>query len=147
MARDLDATKIRKWAATGDRVDPDDSRISPRLNRAKGWPASFSQAGGDVPRREVFNQIFAEITGMLHEINQRGGILEHSNVINYQHPALVARNDGQIFVSRRTNGPATSNAGAPPTGTTSQKRELEKPTFIYQHTICGHTYPGCHYHG
>ena len=42
MARDLDATKIRKWAATGDRVDPDDSRISPRLNRAKGWPASFS---------------------------------------------------------------------------------------------------------
>ena len=57
---------------------------------------------------------------MLHEINQRGGILEHSNVINYQHPALVARNDGQIFVSRRTNGPATNNAGAPPTGTTSQ---------------------------
>ena len=120
MARDTDALKIRKWAATGDRVDPDDSRISPRLNRAKGWPASFSQAGGDVPRREVFNQIFAEITGMLHEINQRGGILEHSPVIDYQHPAIVARNDGQIFISRRTNGPSTNNAGAPPTGTTSQ---------------------------
>ena len=120
MARDTDSLKIRKWAATGDRVDPDDSRISPRLNRAKGWPASFSQAGGDVPRREVFNQIFAEITGMLHEINQRGGILEHSPVIDYQHPAIVARNDGQIFISRRTNGPSTNNAGAPPTGTTSQ---------------------------
>lgn len=99
--RDPDALQIQKWAATGDVATPE----STGLTRATGWPLSYSQVGGDTPSREVFNQMFREITGMLDEINTKG-ILPWDPTIAYEHPAYVIRevnNNPRIFESLRDN--------------------------------------------
>ena len=65
MPRDSESLKIKPWASRGDRVDPESSSLDPVLTREIGWPESFSSDGGDTPRRQVFNQILREMTGML----------------------------------------------------------------------------------
>ena len=113
MARNAEALKIRPWAANGDRKNPDDATLSPALARADGWPASFSQASGDTPRREVVNQLFCEITSMLDEINTRG-ILEWSNAINYAANAVVQAG-GKLWRAGAATGPGAGNATNPET--------------------------------
>ena len=44
-------------AATADRTAPDDASLTPPIVIADGWPVSFSTAGGDTPRRPVFNEL------------------------------------------------------------------------------------------
>ena len=95
MSRDPDALNVEKWAANGDVSTPE----SEGLDRATGWPASYSQAGGDVPTRELFNQLFREITALLVEINTRGGILAWDSSIFYIHPALVMGSNGKPYIS------------------------------------------------
>ena len=94
MPRDSDSLLIRKWAASGDVATPE----SQGLVRATGWPVSYSQAGGDTPEREVFNQMFREITAMLAELNTHG-VLEWDDAISYDHPALVMGTDAAVYVS------------------------------------------------
>ena len=94
MPRDADALLIRKWAESGDVATPE----SQGLARATGWPVSYSQAGGDTPEREVFNQMFREITAMLAELNTHG-VLEWDDAINYDHPALVTGSDDLVYIS------------------------------------------------
>ena len=53
MARDPDALKIGKWAATGDVEDPEDGG----LDRSTGWDATYSQPGGSLPKREHINEL------------------------------------------------------------------------------------------
>jgi len=98
VIRDADSLRIRKWALTGDTATPE----SEGLMRATGWPASYSQPGGDTPSREVFNQLFREITGMLFEINNHGGILGWDVTQQYRHPALVIYpGGGAIYRSKQ----------------------------------------------
>ena len=94
MPRDADALLIRKWAESGDVATPE----SQGLARATGWPVSYSQPGGDTPEREVFNQMFREITAMLAELNTHG-VLEWDDAINYDHPALVVGSDDLVYIS------------------------------------------------
>ena len=94
MARDADSKLIRKWAATGDVSTPE----SVSLVRATGWPSSYSDEGGDTPRRRVFNQLFRELTALAVEINQ-SGLLEWDTGISYVHPALVFGSDDMVYVS------------------------------------------------
>ena len=94
MPRDADALKIRKWAESGDVATPE----SQGLVRATGWPASYSQSGGDLPKREVINQIIREWSGLSVEVNQHG-LLEWHASVPYQHPAVVMGSDGQVYVS------------------------------------------------
>ena len=94
MARDSDALRIRKWAASGRVATPE----SQGLVRSEGWPDSYSTAMGAVPKLEVFNQIVREITAALVEIN-RHGLLIWDASITYEHPAFVAGSDGQIYAS------------------------------------------------
>lgn len=101
--RDPDALKIRKWADTGDRTDPDDATLSPALDRAIGWPQSFSDPEGDTPRREVFNQLLAEVTAALHEVLVHGGMLPYDDRIAYQHPAFVIGTDTRIYRSKQNS--------------------------------------------
>ena len=49
MARDPDALKIGKWAATGDVEDPEDGGI----DRSIGWDISHSQPGGVTDRAQA----------------------------------------------------------------------------------------------
>ena len=108
MARDADALRISKWAATGDVQTPEDRG----LTRAIGWPADFATPGGRQPTREVFNQLFRELTALAHEINTRG-LLDWDASVTYVHPALVREPlSGTIYTSAQgsTNrNPATDN--------------------------------------
>ena len=98
MAREADALAIRPWAASGDRVKPENS--TPALDRSVGYPASFSQVGGNQPSREEFNQFRYEITLMLHEINRFGGVLEWTGAVahpGYLAGALAQGSDGVVY--------------------------------------------------
>ena len=101
------------WAADrSDNIEPDDAVAlspGPALVRRSGWPESFSATDGPGPRREVFNQIFREITGMLVELNQHG-LLEWDERFNYMHPAAVLHN-GNVYLSSQDSSnqnPASS---------------------------------------
>ena len=94
MPRDADALKIRKWAESGDVATPE----SQGLDRATGWPASYSAVDGDLPKREVLNQVLREITALLVELSTRGQ-LEWDASVSYVHPAVVMGSDGQVYVS------------------------------------------------
>ena len=95
MARDPDALKIGKWAATGDVEDPEDGGI----DRSIGWDISHSQPGGSVPKREHFNELHREVTALGVEINVHGAGLEWDSSISYEHPALVTGSDARLYVS------------------------------------------------
>ena len=104
MARDPDALKIRKWAASGDVEDPEDGGV----DRATGWDASHSQPGGSLPKREHFNELEREITALGVEVNAHG-LLEWNSSVSYVHPAYVVGSDNRLYVSVR------NNAGVDPT--------------------------------
>ena len=95
MARDADALKIEKWAATGDIEDPE----ARGLDRSVGWPADYSQPGGRQPSREVFNELHREQTALGVEINVHGAGLEWDASISYEHPAWVTGSDGRLYSS------------------------------------------------
>ena len=103
MVRDAESLKITPWAESGDRTDPDDAALNPVLTRAKGWPDSFSTPGGDVPRRRVINQLFREITGMLHELNVNGAFLDWNAGISYVEDAHVIGTDGVVYQAVQAN--------------------------------------------
>ena len=114
MPRDPESLKlVVPWALNGDRTDPDDPSLSPPLDRNIGWPPSFSAAGGNTPRREVVNQLFREITGMLVEINKTG-ILEYSDQLNYVQGAFV-RVETKLYFALRANGPGVVGGAVSPT--------------------------------
>ena len=95
MARDTDALKIEKWAASGDVEDPEDGGMT----RSAGWDATYSQPGGSLPKREHFNQLFRELTALALEVNTRGCGLEWSAEISYLHPAFVTDSGGKFYFS------------------------------------------------
>ena len=95
MARDPDALKISKWAATGDVEDPEDGGI----DRSIGWDISYSQPGGSLPKREHFNELEREVTALGVEVNVHGAGLEWDSSISYEHPALVTGSDARLYVS------------------------------------------------
>lgn len=102
MARDAESLKIKKWAARGDRLNPENAQ--PPLNRADGWTVEYTQIGGVEIRRDVYNQMLCEQTAMLVEINRGGVILEYDETLaaRYTHPCFVRGSDGKIYVSLRT---------------------------------------------
>ena len=109
MPRDDDAILIRKWAAAGDVATPE----SQGLDRAVGWPASYSPPGDNAPQREVFNQFWREVTAMLAEINETGCGLEWDARIDYRQHARVMGSDGEIYRAVVANGPTEGNATNP----------------------------------
>ena len=96
-ARDGDALKNEKWAASGS-----DGITTAGLTRSTGWPQSYSQTGGNNPEREVINQVFRELTAQAVESNQ-SGILAWDTSISYLHPAYVVGSDNRLYVSVRNN--------------------------------------------
>ena len=94
MVRDSDALKIEKWAANGDVQTPEDGG----LDRSTGWDATYSQPGGNVPKREHLNQILRELSAQGVEVNVHG-LLGWDPSISYQHPALVMGSDAKPYLS------------------------------------------------
>ena len=124
MARDSDALRIRKWAASGRVATPE----SQGLVRSEGWPDSYSAAMGDVPKLEVFNQIVREITAALVEINEHG-LLIWDTSITYEHPAFVVGSDSRIYASVSAD---VATASQDPT--TDSARTYWKPLLMQAST-------------
>ena len=91
------ALLIEEWAATGDRILPENR--TPALSRAAGWPASWSSLGGNTPSREVFNQLFGEITAYQEYIRDHGSMAEWHALVVYSHPATVIGSNNTTYVS------------------------------------------------
>ena len=108
--RDNDALQIRKWAATGDVATPE----SVGITRAEGWDVQYSTPGGNLPEREVINQVLREISALGDEVNRHGCGLQWDERIDYLHPALVTGSDGKLYLSLQ-NG-----TGQDPTAAMSQ---------------------------
>ena len=98
MARDTDALKLEKWAASGDVQDPEDGGV----NRSTGWDATYSQPGGKLPKREHLNEILRELSAQGVELNTRG-LLDWDSSVSYVHPAFVVGSDARLYVSVRDN--------------------------------------------
>ena len=114
MARSEHALNFRTvpWAG-GEDADENRDDI-PLALRREGWGPIYSQIGGKVgPERLYVNQLLREITGLLVELNRAGPILPHSMAVNYVHHAFVMGDDGVIYVSLSSSGPATGDAIAP----------------------------------
>ena len=99
MPRDADSLRIRKWAADGNVTTPEDAG----LDRSLGWTSDYSQPGGSLPQREVFNQLEREITALGEEVNKHGAGLPWDASIAYEHPALVTGSDGDFYMSLEDN--------------------------------------------
>ena len=110
---DVEALKIRKWADTGDRTDPDDSALTPALNRAEGWPSEWSATDGEKLRRRVMNQVFRELTGAAVDIMSRG-ISEWDTTIDYPQYAFV-QSGGDPWRATVATGPTIGNDTDPQT--------------------------------
>ena len=108
---DVESRKIRKWADTGDRTDPDDTTLNPTLARTTGWPSGFSATDGDTPRRRVMNQLFRELTGLAVDTMQQGVLAWDTN-IDYITNGIV-QSGGKLYRATVATGPASSNATDP----------------------------------
>ena len=112
---DAEVRKIRKWADTGDRTDPDDTSLTPALTRADGWPQSFSDDPGNTPRRRVLNQLLREITGIaVEDRDYGGGPFPYDPLIDYRRYARCAIGVVE-YVALVANGPVLGNATDPST--------------------------------
>ena len=111
--RDSDALQLAeasaKWGATGDVASPE----SVGITRTEGYGPTYSQPGGDLPEREVFNQILRELTALAVELNQHG-ILPWDGSIPYIHPAMVWGSNDLLYASVR------NSTGVDPTTDTTE---------------------------
>lgn len=103
MPRDADSLRIAKWASQGDVQTPEDRG----LNRAEGWGPRYSQTGGELPARRVFNQIIRELSAIGVELNSHG-LLEWDATVEYTQPALVMGSNGDPYVLRVGNSVGTN---------------------------------------
>ena len=107
---DSEAKKIlaAAWADTGDRTDPEDPLVLPVLDRAEGYPVSFSTDPGDVPKRGRVNQRWRELDGAARDSMFYGGVLPYDAEVDYLQYAhsTVALDE---YVATVANGPGTGN--------------------------------------
>ena len=100
------------WAsdANADRADPEAENIT----RTQGWTVAYEQQrSGRTPEREVFNQLFRELTGLFVEKIRLGGVLFYDQEIDYYQYARVLGSDGRKYVALVANGPSTANISDP----------------------------------
>ena len=98
-------------AATADRTDPDDASLTPPIVIADGWPASFSAAGGDTPRRPVFNELEYRKDSSIKDIINFGILPWDTDVDTLD--GGVKQVNGVIYRALVDNGPTYSNATDP----------------------------------
>ena len=104
---------IEVWAdnATADRTDPEATTLTPPLDVADGWPASFSADDGNTPRRAVFNEVYHRETSALVDVRNYGVLPWDTDVDTLQ--GGVKQVDGTLYRALVDNGPTYSNATDP----------------------------------
>ena len=97
------------WADKGDRVDVTDSTLGPALNRATGFPASYSST--DTPHREKLNQIFRELYGGAKEL--RSGVPEYDAEVAYKLGDITKVGHTLYYCSVAQNTSTPTNPSTP----------------------------------
>ncbi len=106
--RDMEAWA--RNAGTEDRDLPENLG----LDRETGFPISYEQIGGNAPERQLFNQLFYEISACIVNLRDNGLPLPWNQDVNYRHPAFAKGEDGLVYVTTGSNtGPATGNSTNP----------------------------------
>ena len=100
-------------AATADRTDPDDVSLTPPITIADGWPDTFSDPGGDTPRRAVFNELYYRRDSALLDVRNYG-ILPWDTEVDTLEDGIKQVN-GVLYRALEDNGPTYSNAISPTT--------------------------------
>ena len=98
-------------ANTDDRVDPDDASLTPPIVIADGYPASFSTAGGNTPRRKVINELFYRVDSAILDIRNFGILPWDTDVDTLE--GGVKQISGVVYMALEDNGPTFSNAISP----------------------------------
>lgn len=110
-----------EFASDGDKniIPANNDGLSGLASIAKGFPPITQQplaSGGLPPQRADFNGIFNLISQFLL-YSQNGGVFTYSATLDYNPPAMVGDNKGNIYICIAQNGPnttagvqATSNA-------------------------------------
>lgn len=112
---DAEAKKIRKWADSGDRIDPE--HLGSAIDRGDGYGPEYSSndpADRLFPSRQLENQLLREITGWIYDAI-RDGIPAWDPEINYRLRATVKHNR-DLYLATEATGPATGNAITPGLG-------------------------------
>ena len=105
---DAEARKIRLWANTGDRENPEEVG----LDRAAGWPVQYEQIGsGFEPERTIYNQLLRELSAFFVD-RLETGISQWDENVNYLHPAYATTNEG-LFTTLTDTGPRFGNPTDP----------------------------------
>ena len=113
MARLSDLVGIARWGLNGSRWDIDDPTQNPPLDRDVGFDESYSQLGGNEPQLQQFNQIMLEFFSWMDQINRKGSVPRHSDLVNYKHFAFCVGSDGHLYRTRQDSGPAHGGAVDP----------------------------------
>ena len=115
MPRNAEGIKVvEAWASSA--AGAQNREDVPLTLDRDGWDAEYSQVGGKLgPERTYFNEILHRISSLMAELNRLGPFLPWDERINYIHSAFVMGDDGNIYHSRESSGPATSDAINPTT--------------------------------
>ena len=100
-------------ALTDDRIDPDDSSLTPPIDIADGYPASFSTSGGNTPRRKVINELFYREDSAIKDIINFGVLPWDVDVDTLE--GGTKQRAGALYQALEDNGPTYSNAIDPTT--------------------------------
>ena len=100
-------------ALTDDRIDPDDPSLTPPIDIADGYPASFSTSGGNTPRRKVINELFYRGDSAIKDIINFGILPWDVDVDTLE--GGTKQRDGVLYQALEDNGPTYSNAIDPTT--------------------------------
>ena len=106
-------TEIWASSALANRTQPEDTSLTPPLNVEDGWPASFSAASGNRPRRTVFNWAMWVLTSALFDIRNHGVLPWDTDVDTLA--GGVRQDGGKLWRATVDNGPTHTNAVQPGT--------------------------------
>ena len=106
-------TEIWASSALANRTQPEDTSLTPPLNVEDGWPASFSAASGNRPRRTVFNWAMWVLTSALFDIRNQGVLSWDTDVDTLA--GGVRQDGGKLWRATVDNGPTHTNAVEPGT--------------------------------
>ena len=115
MALNAQIRDMEVWARNAGKSDRDLPE-NLGLDREEGWPVAYEQIGGETPERQVFNELFFELSAALVHIRENGLPLFWHSGVDYRHPSFVKGSDGLVYITTgRDTGPSGGNSEDPVT--------------------------------
>lgn len=127
-----------EFASDGDKnvIPASNDGLSGLASIAKGFPPITQQplaSGGLPPQRADFNGIFNLISQFLL-YSQNGGVFTYSATLDYNPPAMVGDNEGNIYICIAQNGPNTT-AGVQATSNNSYWQKIADESILKDYLL------------